>query len=180
MCDCLNRRVFLKGCLGAGAVLVAPAVLAKAIAPAERSLALRNLHTGERVEVTYWVDGHYVQDHIHSISQVLRDHRSGDVHPIDASLLDQLYVLRHRLGSEHAFHVISGYRSPASNAGLQANGNGVATRSLHMEGRAIDIRLPGVKLDRLHRAAVDLNAGGVGYYPKSDFIHIDTGRVRYW
>ena len=180
MCDCLNRRVFLAGCLGAGATLMAPSLLAKAISPAERRLALRNLHTGERVEATYWADGDYVHDELHSVSQELRDHRSGEIHPIDAALLDQLYLLQHKLGVKNSFHVISGYRSPASNAKLQSNGSGVATRSLHMEGRAIDIRLPGVDLDRLRQAALDLKAGGVGYYPKSDFIHIDTGRVRFW
>ena len=180
MCDCLNRRVFLKGCLGAGAILVAPSAMARAISPAPRSLALHNLHTGEEVEVTYWADGDYRHEDILSVSEVLRDHRNGETHPIDASLLDQLYLLQHRMGTERAFHVISGYRSPASNARLQATSSGVATRSLHMEGRAIDIRLPGVKLDRLRQAALDLKAGGVGYYPKSNFIHIDTGRVRYW
>ena len=180
MCDCLNRRVFLQGCLGAAVILVAPSVLAKAISPAQRSLALHNLHTGEQVEVTYWADGDYVHDELHSVSQVLRDHRSGEIHPVDASLLDQLYLLQHKLGTERAFQVISGYRSPASNAKLQTNSGGVATRSLHMEGKAIDVRLPGIKLDHLRQAALDLKAGGVGYYPKSDFIHIDTGRVRFW
>jgi uncharacterized protein YcbK (DUF882 family) len=180
MCDCENRRVFLKGCLGLGAALAAPSVLARAISPLERSLALRNLHTGEKAEVIYWADGDYVHDELHTVSQVLRDHRSGEIHPIDARLLDQLYLLQHKLGTKRAFHVISGYRSPASNAKLQANSSGVAKRSLHMEGRAIDIRLPGVQLGQLRQAALDLKAGGVGYYPKSDFIHVDTGRVRFW
>lgn len=176
----LKRRDLLKGCLGLGVILAAPSVLASAISPAERSLALRNLHTGERTAVTYWADGDYVSDELLSINQVLRDHRSGEVYPIDASLLDQLYLLQHKMGTDRAFHVISGYRSPASNAKLSANSNGVAKRSLHMQGRAIDIRLPGVKLEHLRQAALDLKAGGVGYYPKSDFIHIDTGRVRFW
>lgn len=180
MSNLLKRRDLLKASLGLGAILAAPSALARAISPAERSLALRNLHTGERAAITYWADGDYVEDELQTANQLLRDHRSGEIHPIDASLLDQLYLLRHRLGADRAFHVISGYRSPASNAQLSANSSGVAKRSLHMQGRAIDIRLPGVKLAQLHQAALDLKAGGVGYYPKSDFIHIDTGRVRFW
>ena len=180
MSNVLKRRDILKGCLGLGAILLAPSALARAISPEERILGFHNLHTGERLEATYWADGEYVDDELQSVNQVLRDHRSGEIHPIDASLLDQLYLLQHKLGTERPFHVISGYRSPASNAQLSANSSGVAKRSLHMQGRAIDIRLPGVKLAHLRQAALDLKAGGVGYYPKSDFIHIDTGRVRFW
>lgn len=131
--------------------------------------------------VVYREGRHYLSDALAEIDRVLRDHRSGDVHPIDPSLLDQLS----RLGSllhagQHAFHVISGYRSPHTNAMLASRSGGVARRSLHMDGRAIDIRLPGVPLSTVHRAALAMQAGGVGYYARSGFVHLDTGRVRRW
>jgi len=144
-------------------------------------LAFVNTHTGESLDVVYRERGQYLTDAIAEIDRVLRDHRSGEVYPIDRALLDQLDVLSAVLGTgKRAFHVISGYRSPATNAMLSARSGGVATRSLHMSGRAIDIRLPGVPLAMLHRAALGMQAGGVGYYPASDFVHVDTGRVRRW
>ncbi|MCO6412518.1 MAG: DUF882 domain-containing protein [Thiogranum sp.] len=146
----------------------------------ERILTLKNLHTGESLHATYWAEGQYLKDELRAVNKVLRDHRSGDVHAMDTQLLDQLYLLQQSVGVGGAFHVISGYRSPASNARLRNNSNGVAKKSLHMLGKAIDIRLPGCKLDKLHKAALAMQAGGVGYYPESGFIHIDTGRVRRW
>ncbi len=114
------------------------------------------------------------------IARVLRDHRNGEVHPIDDAVLDQLVALRAVLGLRQPFHVISGFRSPASNAQLAADGRGVARNSLHTQGRAIDIRAPGLDLHALHRAALDLQAGGVGLYARSGFVHVDSGRVRRW
>lgn len=143
-------------------------------------LSLVNLHTGEKAEVV-WVDrGERVGDAKVEIDRVLRDHRSGDVHPIDAALIDQLVVMRGLLGVAQPFHVISGYRSPATNARLAESGRAVARHSLHMEGRAIDIRVPGLDLRDVHRAALKMGAGGVGYYARSQFVHLDTGRVRTW
>ena len=144
-------------------------------------LALVNTHTGEALDVVYRERGHYLDDAIAEIDRVLRDHRNGEVFPIDRVLLDQLDALSALLGTGmRPFHVISGYRSPATNAMLAARSGGVATHSLHMSGRAIDIRMPGVPLAVLHRAALGLRAGGVGFYPRSDFVHVDTGRVRSW
>jgi uncharacterized protein YcbK (DUF882 family) len=145
-----------------------------------RVLSFMNTHTGEQFADAYWLNGNYVPDALAAINQVMRDHRSGEVHAIDASLLDQLYRLRGDVGAAAPFQIISGYRSPATNAALHDQSAGVATRSLHMDGRAIDIRVAGIELPRLRDAALAMQAGGVGFYEASDFIHIDTGRVRRW
>ena len=166
----------------AGALVAAPLAARaspRSVADGER-LALHNLHTGEQVDVVLHDRGRRLADAKAEIDRLLRDHRSGDVHPIDDGVLDQLLALRARLGLARPFHVISGYRSPATNARLAAASGGVARTSLHMQGRAIDIRVPGLDLRVLHRAALELGAGGVGYYAKSDFVHVDTGRVRRW
>jgi len=176
-----TRRQFLRAGLGACALLAFPAAYANIISQrSEKRLDMLNLHTGERVKATYWVQGRYIPDALQSIDRVLRDHRSGEQHAIDPRLLDLMEYLRYRMGRVQPFHIISGYRSPATNAMLSANSNGVATKSLHMQGKAIDVRLPGVPLATLRKAAISLNAGGVGYYPKSDFIHLDTGTPRNW
>lgn len=144
-------------------------------------LAFVNTHTGEKLDVVYREGPLYLTDAIAEIDRLLRDHRNGEVHPIDRALLDQLDRLGALLGTgAKPFHVISGYRSPTTNALLASRSGGVATHSLHMSGRAIDIRMPGVPLASLHRAALSTQAGGVGYYPRSDFVHVDTGRVRTW
>jgi uncharacterized protein YcbK (DUF882 family) len=145
-----------------------------------RTVAFHNLHTGESLDATYWDNGTYVPDALSAVNHVLRDFRTGDVHPIEPRLLDLLQALSSRVEARAPFQVISGYRSPATNAMLRAHSDGVAKSSLHMEGLAIDIRLPDVALDRLHGAAVALGGGGVGYYPASDFVHVDVGRVRRW
>lgn len=178
----MTRRTFLQGIAVAGATLAAPAVMAKAVAPlAERRLSFYNLHTGENLSATYWADGAYVEEELAAINRLLRDHRSGEVSAIDRKLLDRLYSLQQQLGKSGSYQVISGYRSPTTNARLQkASNGGVAKRSLHMQGRAIDIRLPGVELKHLRQVALNQKAGGVGYYPKSNFVHLDTGRTRFW
>ena len=144
-------------------------------------LALMNTHTGETLDVVYRERGQYLTDAMAEIDRVLRDHRSGDVHPIDRGLLDQLDRLAALLDAgTRPFHVISGYRSPVTNAKLAARSNGVARHSLHMSGRAIDIRLPGLPLIDVQRTALGMQAGGVGFYPRSNFVHLDVGRVRSW
>lgn len=177
----ITRRTFLQGLAVAGAAFAAPAVMARAVQGAERRLSLHNLHTGERLSTTYWADGGYLEDELAAINRLLRDHRSGEINPIDRKLLDRLYSLQQQLGNNATYQVISGYRSPSSNAKLQKVSNGgVAKRSLHMQGRAIDIRLPGVELKHLRQVALNQKAGGVGYYERSNFIHLDTGRTRFW
>jgi len=176
----LERRRFLAG---AGAVLaVAPFAAAHAeIAHlGARSLSFDNLHTGEKLSIDYWADGKYIPDALQTINHLLRDYRNGEVHVIEPKLLDLLTILRARLDSREPFQVISGYRSPATNAMLHAESSGVAAKSLHMQGMAIDIRVADRSLQDLHDSALSLHAGGVGYYPKSDFVHVDVGRVRMW
>jgi uncharacterized protein YcbK (DUF882 family) len=193
--EAMNRRnllkaasgVLLNGALvgGGAASLLLPANATPTNTPAPaprtvRQLSFMNTHTGDTFADAYWENGTYVPDAMAAINHVMRDHRSGEVHDIDPRLLDQLHALRGEVGSTSPFQIISGYRSPATNATLAANSGGVATRSLHMRGRAIDIRVGGVDLTRLRDAAIALNAGGVGFYEASDFIHVDTGRVRRW
>jgi uncharacterized protein YcbK (DUF882 family) len=173
-----TRRLLLRASLAGSVLALAP--LSRVWAASERSLSLRNLHTGEHISQPYWMEGNYLPDSLSAINTVLRDHRSGEVYPIDPGLLDLLSALQQRVNSRRGYEVISGYRSPASNAMLHSKSSGVATRSLHMQGQAIDIRLPGTELARLHRAALEMKAGGVGLYTASNFIHVDTGRVRYW
>jgi len=183
--DCRNTRLNLsrRGFLGVGAAAfglftINPALAALPSRP--RLLKFENLHTGETMASEYWADGTYMPDALERIAHVLRDHRNDAVHPINTKLLDLLHRVRATLGVKTPFQVISGYRSPESNAKLAAKSNGVATRSLHMDGMAIDIRMPGVDLRNLHKAAKALGAGGVGYYAQSNFVHMDVGRVRYW
>ncbi len=174
------RRRFIRTLLGTGAVLAAPALQASVHRATERSLSFRNLHTGETLRSTYWAQGHYLKDELQGVNRLLRDHRSGEVHAMDPKLLDLLYLLQQSVAVSGPFHIISGYRSPQTNRKLRAKSSGVAKHSLHMQGRAVDIRLPGCELKHLRDAALALSAGGVGYYAASNFIHVDTGRIRHW
>ena len=149
--------------------------------PDARSLEFDHTHTGERISVVFAVGNHYVPDALKTINHFLRDHYSGEVGKIDPQLLDLLFRTRLELGSDQPFHVISGYRCPTTNTKLRnGRGGGVARNSLHMQGKAIDIRIPGVPLSDLRDAATSLNLGGVGFYPRDKFVHVDTGKVRYW
>lgn len=176
----LNRRDFLKWSLAGGALLSGTTSWARRAAPDERRLKLYNTHTGEQLSATFWADGQYQAAELAAIDRLLRDHRSGAVQVIDRRLFDMLHVLQRQAGARGPYEVISGYRSPATNRRLRTAGRGVAKDSLHTHGQAIDIRLAGVPLADLRRAALGLRAGGVGYYPASNFIHLDTGRVRAW
>ena len=164
---------------GVGSGFAGPA-FAQGLESQVRRLAFDNLHTGERVSVDYWTDGAYVPDALDCVNKVLRDFRTGDVHPIEPTLLDLLSLLRRRVETDSPIEVISGYRSPKTNAKLHEASSGVASNSLHMQGMAIDIRIPGCALPNLRKAALAMRAGGVGYYPKSNFVHVDVGRVRTW
>ncbi|MGB8274038.1 MAG: DUF882 domain-containing protein [Alphaproteobacteria bacterium] len=147
---------------------------------AERSISLIGLHTGEQIDTVYWQDGRYVPEALKRIDRVLRDHRTNEVKAIDPSLLDLLFVLGTTLEIAQPIGVISGYRSPKTNALLREFSNGVAKNSFHTKGKAIDIRVTERRLRDVHRAALDLKAGGVGFYPRSNFVHVDTGPVRHW
>lgn len=157
-----------------------PITLAQAARTEHRDLAFHNLHTGEKLTVTYWEHGRYLPDALSEVNHVLRDHRANEVHPIDPDLLDTLDALQQRLDTQATFEVISGYRSPETNRRLRAQGRNVAVYSLHMEGEAIDIRVPGRDLSQVRDAALSLQKGGVGYYPRSQFVHVDVGNVRSW
>lgn len=147
---------------------------------APRRIALLNLHTEERLDLEYFRDGVYVAQALSAIEVLLRDFRSGERHDIDPGLMDYLVQVAHTVGVDPAFSVISGYRSPQTNARLHEQGRGVAQHSLHMEGRAIDVRIAGVDCADLAAHALGLKRGGVGYYRASDFVHLDTGAFRTW
>ncbi len=145
-----------------------------------RSLSFYNTHTGERFESVYWSEGYYLPGSLQEINHILRDFRTGEVREIDHSLLDLLHTLKTTTGTGEPFHIISGYRSAATNAMLRSHSDGVAAHSLHLQGKAIDIRLPRIGLRELRDLAARLGRGGVGYYPASDFVHVDVGRPRIW
>jgi uncharacterized protein YcbK (DUF882 family) len=176
-----SRRRFLT----AGAGLIGAAMLPKAALAipmqGERRLSFYNTHTSEKVNTVYWADGSYVAEGLRDVNKILRDWRTGDVAPIDRNLLDLLSHLRGITDAGNKqIHIISGFRSAHTNSALAAKSNGVAKKSLHQLGQAIDIRIPGVDLGHLRKAALSLKEGGVGYYPSQDFVHVDTGRVRFW
>ena len=149
--------------------------------PPDRGLSFYNTHTEESAAVEYCRSGCLLPGSLEKIDHVLRDHRTGETKSMDVRLLDLLYALARKARADAPFHIISGYRSPQTNAALRDNGgSGVAANSLHLAGKAIDIRVPGIKLRDLYRAAVGLRGGGVGIYPGSDFVHVDVGRVRTW
>ncbi|MGE5537015.1 MAG: DUF882 domain-containing protein [Gemmatimonas sp.] len=175
-----SRRLLLRA--GAGAVVAGIMRPAHALVAtgAVRSLAFDNLHTGEKLAVDYFVDGRYVPEALTAVNRVLRDFRTGEIHTMEPALLDLLVALRAKLETSQPLHVISGYRSPATNAKLHEASSGVASNSLHMRGMAIDLRVPGCALPAVRQAALSLQRGGVGYYPRSDFVHVDIGRVRTW
>jgi uncharacterized protein YcbK (DUF882 family) len=172
----LTRRTVLGAAVALAGVVVAPASWGRQA----RSLSFYHTHTGERLQVTYAEQGTYVRPALSDINRLLRDFRTGDVHPIAPDLLDALFVLRERVGGRGTYEIISAYRSPRTNEMLRNASSGVAQRSLHMEGRAIDVRLTGVRSARLRDEAKALEVGGVGYYGSSDFVHVDNGRVRFW
>jgi uncharacterized protein YcbK (DUF882 family) len=147
---------------------------------AMRSVALDNLHTGETLEAVYWDQGQYIPDVLDAVNLNLRDYRNGEIHNIEPELLDLLDDVAALTGTQSRFQVISGYRSPQTNAMLCERSAEVAKKSFHIQGMAIDVRLPDVELRHLHAAATSLGRGGVGYYPDSNFVHIDVGPVRRW
>ena len=146
----------------------------------KRRISLYNTHTGESTDICYYDQGNYCPKALNRINHILRDHRTNDVKPIDLQLLDHLHAIKLKIGATSPFHVISGYRSPATNAMLRKISNGVARTSYHIQGKAIDIRLPGYDTRRLRNACISLRTGGVGYYKDSNFVHLDTGPIRAW
>jgi uncharacterized protein YcbK (DUF882 family) len=146
----------------------------------ERVVEVFNTHTRESARVAYWRGGDYDAAAMAKLRHVLRDHRNGASHDMEPALYDQLHDLAQAAGREASYEIISGYRSPESNAKLATAGSGVARQSLHMQGRAIDVRLRGFSTAALRDLALEAKKGGVGYYRRSDFVHLDTGRFRTW
>ncbi|HUK01087.1 MAG TPA: DUF882 domain-containing protein [Steroidobacteraceae bacterium] len=175
----LDRRQFLRRA-GCAAALMLPVGAVWAGQSRERSLSFVHTHTGEKLSSVYFRGGEYQPTELARINHVLRDFRTGDVHVIDPGVLDILADLRALADRDEPFEVICGFRSPLTNATLRSRSSGVAEHSLHLQGRAIDVRLPGVPTAKLHELAMSLQRGGVGYYAASDFVHLDNGRVRYW
>ncbi|MBY6261393.1 DUF882 domain-containing protein [Azospirillum sp. 412522] len=187
-CRHLDRRHLLRAGMGLAAVAAAGGTLfsseeaeAAALRAPPRVLSLVNLHTGEKINAEYWAKGRYVRDAMKAVNRVLRDHRTNSVHPIDPKLLDLVYGLSRKIGRKGPIEIVSGYRSPESNALLrEADHSGVAQNSFHMRGMAIDLRVPNMSTRQLQRAALSLRGGGVGYYPDSNFVHVDVGPLRHW
>ncbi len=176
----MNRRTFLGRAMALAPLLVLSSPCTLLARLEERKLSFYHTHTFKELSLVYFRNGRYIPKALNKINHFLKDFRTGDIHPIDVALLDLLHDIRKAAGSKHFFEVISGYRSPQTNSMLQDSSNGVASHSLHMMGKAIDIRLPSFNTGRLHQIALGFQRGGVGFYPQSDFIHVDTGTVRFW
>lgn len=179
----LFRRDFLKlGFMVTGAVLNPFSAQAAFDSRPKKvkTLTFYNPHTDERLHVGFFRDGKYDTGALTKINYILRDHRSGEIKAIDVKLLELLHAISNKTRRQAPLHIISGYRSPATNKSLRKKSTGVASKSLHMLGKAIDFRIPGFSTRQLRNVARKMKGGGVGYYPKSDFVHVDTGRIRYW
>jgi uncharacterized protein YcbK (DUF882 family) len=178
-----NRRHFLKFGIFSAMASFQPALAlahAKRSLPPRRSLSLYSTQTTERLLVNYYIRGKYQLNALEEINYILRDHRTGEIKPIDIRLLDLLCAISLKLNTRSPFHVISGYRSPSTNAMLRKKSRRVAKNSMHVWGKAVDIRLPKFKTALLRRTSMNLKQGGVGYYRRSNFVHVDVGQVRYW
>lgn len=175
-----RRRLLCGGAVLA--LLPAAAALAGRVSSTDRArhLVLHNLHTDEHLDTEYFRDGDYVPAALIAVQALLRDHRNGERHVIDPRLLDYAYDVARQLEVEPVYGVISGYRSPQTNEQLRERSDGVARHSLHLEGRAMDVRLAKVDSATLAAHARQLVRGGVGYYRNSDFVHLDTGAFRTW
>jgi uncharacterized protein YcbK (DUF882 family) len=181
--DGLSRRHFLRLMVWAGLIscsAISAFAFIEETTPGERSLSLYNPHTKESFNGIYWCDGDCVANAKENINHIMRDIRINDVKEIDLNLLDLIFAISTKLQVKEPFTVISGYRSPETNELLRKCGSGAAKNSYHIKGQAVDIRIPGYKASVLRRAAYELKIGGVGYYPKRGFVHVDVGPVRYW
>lgn len=174
-----QRRSALLTALGAASVPFCSAVAAASTYP-ELSVRLYNLHTTEHLDTVFWADGHYNLSALADINKILRDHRTGDIRQMDPRLMSILYLISQKVGTKKEISVISGYRTAETNRKLALINSGVAKNSYHIKGQAIDIRIPGYKTSLIRDAAMKLRVGGVGYYEKSNFTHLDTGPHRHW
>ena len=177
-----SRRDFIIIGTGLLSTCLLPSAGWSALAPdnSHRTISLYNTHTGEELATCYFKNGAYCPDAMDRINFILRDHRTGEIKAIDPRLMDLLNSVNRQLGCGAPFHILSGYRSRKTNDRLRKKRSGVAKSSYHILGRAIDIRLPGCDSRQLRKACLDLKRGGVGYYPRHDFVHVDTGSFRTW
>ena len=178
----LTRRSFLlkSAQVAIGLAVVSVPEIGTATVPKKRSLTLLHTHTNQHLEVTYAWGGKYNPFALAKINKFLRDYKTGQTYPIDPKLLDILWAIQQEMGRKGVYEVISGFRSPQTNGRMRRKGAGVARNSLHMKGKAIDIRFPGISTNQIQQCAVEMQCGGVGYYAKSDFVHLDTGQFRTW
>ena len=180
----MNRRQFLQR----SGMLATAGISGFSILPAqaqqspqgERRLHLYNIHTGEETNAVFCIEGQFLNEGLQSLDLILRDHRANQAMAMQRMLYEKMYYLQQLFSSKEPLYIVSGYRSPKSNADLRHSSTAVAEHSLHTQGRAVDIRIPGVSHRDLHKAALAMRSGGVGYYPKDGFVHLDTGRVRHW
>ncbi|KMV32184.1 YcbK family protein [Photobacterium swingsii] len=178
--DYKRRQILIAGGITLGASLFPQLAIASPFKSTNpRQMSMCNIHTGEDLETQYFDGEDYLPEELQRIYQICRDFRQNEVAKMDKRLFDGIAKIQANLGHKGQVRIISGYRSPKTNKMLQKNG-GVAKKSYHMKGQAIDFNLEGVPLSKVHKAAKELRLGGVGYYPKSDFVHIDTGPVRSW
>ncbi len=179
-----RRDVLKSGLIALTVPLISQTIASPAFAfgswGGSKHISFRNQHTGESFSGTYKVGDKYLPEALQQINYVLRDFRTGDVYPMDPKVIDLICSLHRKSGCSRPFEILSGYRSPKTNAMLRSVSDGVAKNSLHMKGQAIDLRLPDYSLAQLRRVAVSMKAGGVGYYPGSDFVHVDIGKIRAW
>jgi len=179
----VNRRQFLQWSAASGLLgnsLMSQAATLWTPQQEARTLRMLNLHTGERANVTYWEKGEYLVDGLAELYLLMRDHRQNLIAAIDVGVLDQLHCINQLVGNDQEVYLISGYRSPKTNDMLRGKSHNVAKHSLHMKGQAIDFRIPKMNLRHVHKAALASADGGVGYYPRSGYLHLDVGRKRRW
>lgn len=179
----LDRRLFLKiwaQTALCGLFPVSSIAAINRLTTSKRTLFLYNTHTGQKLDVCYYAQGRYQPEALKKINYILRDHRTEEIKPIRKELLNLLHSISRTLDRPTRLHIISGYRSPETNAKLRKKNKYVVKNSLHMKGEAADIRIPGYDTKWLQNVCMKLKAGGVGYYRKSDFVHVDIGLVRHW
>ena len=175
----MDRRHFIQYSSAASLALVSTEIFAKSKSGSQ-FLHLKNMHTNEEERIRFSKNGLYIPKALETINRLLRDHHSGEIHPIDLKLIESLYNIHKDAKAPYGIEIYSGYRSHKTNEALRKKHKGVAKKSYHMKGRAVDIRMPGTRLSTIRDVAISLRAGGVGYYQRSGFLHIDTGRVRQW
>lgn len=178
--DANRRRLLVLGSMALGAALLPTKAFATLSTPQPRILTLNNLHTGEKLKAEFFDGKGYIQDELARLNHFFRDYRANKIKPIDPRLFDQLYRLQGLLGTNNHVQLISGYRSLDTNNELRAHTRGVAKKSYHTKGQAMDFHIEGIPLSNVRKAALSLRSGGVGYYPRSNFVHIDTGPSRHW